>query len=102
MTVTCSETGARGCPANTLPKLMRVFSSAIESTGWTSAATPAAAVAVPGLCEPEHVVAAEALFRGLGVAVAKSAPLAFVSGQPPAARTAARVVLSAGAALAPS
>jgi hypothetical protein len=78
------------------------FSSATDSTGWTSAATPAAAVAVPGLWAPEQVVAAEALFRGLGVAVSKSALFTFVSVQPPSARTAAVVLLSAGAALAPS
>src|SRR5258706_6400150 len=101
MTVTRSEIAVGVLPEGTLPKLRLDRSSAIDSTGWRSTSTAAFAEKL-GVDPPEHGAAAERALCGAGATAEKSAAFAFVSVQPPAARTAAVVLLSAGAAPAPS
>jgi len=99
--VTRSEIEAGVCPAKTCPKLIVGRSSAIETSGWTSTSTPAEPE-VPPLVVPEQVAAGDAPFLGVGAVAAKSATFEPVSVHPPLWRTAASVLLSAGAGPLPS
>jgi hypothetical protein len=100
-TVPSAETDGGVCPANTWPKLMLERSSATERNGASSTSTPAAAVALV-VDVPEQDAAAADPLRGVGAADAKSSAFASVSVQPPPCRTAAVVLVSAGAAAVPS
>ncbi len=101
MTVTRSEIGDGALPETTLPKLTLERSSEIESTGCTSMST-AALVDRLGVDPPEHAADGESALRGAGATAVKSVAFAFVSTHPPPPRTAAVVLLSAGAGPAPS
>src|SRR5438128_3158436 len=96
MTVTRSEIAVGALPETTLPKLRLVRSSEIDSTGCTSTSTAALADTLGG-APAEQDVAGDSALRGAGATAVKSVAFAFVSLQPPPARSAAVVLLSAGA-----
>ncbi len=97
------DTAAGVSPALAFPKLMLGRSSAIESTPWMSMSTAAFPETPCGEAAGYRArAAAVAEFRGAGVSAEKSLAFASVSVHPPPARSAAVVLLSAGAASAPS
>ena len=89
-------------PGTAAGKLSVAWSSAIESSGWTSTSTEASVLAPFGGGDIEQTLTAADEFSGPGVAVAKSAALSSVSVQPPSARASAVVALGAVAAPLPS
>jgi len=101
MTVTRSEIDVGALPATTLPKLRLDRSSEIDSAGCTSTSTAALADRLGG--DPaEQDVDGDPALRGTGATAVKSVAFAFVSLQPPPLRSAAVVLLSAGAGPVPS
>ena len=101
-TVTRSEMAEGVSPDTAFPKLTVGRSRAIERTGWISMSTAAGCETLPAGGDELHEAAADDELRGDGVAVEKSAEFTFVSVQPEPPRTAAVVLLSAGAGPAPS